>query len=935
MTGNYPPVNPLFASPSSSTPTGPTSSRRAAQTATKLGGYGGMAGAAWLVTAVATGYGLAAADTTGTSSEPSSSTSSTSSGESSTGFAATSTTGTATSSTATTGVDSTSISTGSASTGSGAASRTTATATTSGATSSTTQIGSGVTISSSGGAQTSATGSAGSSAPQTASAVPPTNASGVETQPQSSEPTVSGEAPESSHAITPPATPAPETEQPASTPAKTESNSTHSATVNAATTPTSVGVVDVQGILAKPSARVTESSAGPTAQAFKTNTASGALTTSALAAAIAPVAPTAQVATPSTGLVGFLNGIVTNILNPFLAPSPSTPEPVTPVVWAVLAWVRRNLFNQSPTIAYNPTTTVQTGQTVTGNIGATDPEGDALTYKVTKAPQYGTLTIDQATGNFTYTPNDIDYDAAQTDSFTVSVTDGKFNLLSLFKPHGDQATIGLTVLNPTVQRVILNMPDGVTNPANPRYSEDGKSIYFAGTPTVGGRSEIYQISVDGTNVECVTCGVSTSETGNLAKPVPVTDGSGRALVLVQEQGQNPRYSILEDGVNGRQLVPVTTPPGVGLVIDQQREMRVSPDGQHVLFTRIVVGPNNLLQALPIVGTLNRTATGYEVVDARVVYPTGEGKQWTPDGKGVVILGGAYEEGNVDDIVVDLATGEGRRVTASLDYDEDMDYSPNQQWIAIGSTRGLDALTPMTRIVRPGFLPAYVGAPVYQEWASPINISNQEWAVSVDDELKRENGIPLFDTGDGWAARSMPSWNPTGDAVTFWESSVTDPTQSRLVIANLKYTTSVGPVAADRSTPNPDWAPALSIYVPTTTPLPAVGTYTGVGGGTAVVSEAPDPTNAARTIRTVTYTDYVNEDGMILNGTESADYGASQTVVHYLADITVTGAHTGYLQADATINAFQLSLTGYITSDVDGDVQSLPDPADATEAQQSA
>ena len=674
----------------------------------------------------------------------------------------------------------------------------------------------------------------------------------------------------------------------------------------------------------------------PTAQAFKVNTASSTLTTKTAVVAPAPAAATALVAAPATGLVGFLNGIVTNLLNPFLAPAPSTPEPFTPVVWAVLAWVRRNLFNQAPTIAYNPTTTVQTGQTVTGNIGATDPEGDTLTYKVTKAPQYGTLTIDQATGNFTYTPNDINYDAAQLDSFTVSVSDGKFNVLSLFSPHSATTGIDLTVLNPTVSRVILNLPNGITSPANPRYSADGQSIYFAGQPAAGGRSEIYQINVDGTNVQCVTCGVTTSETGNLAKPVPVDDGSGRVLVLVNVAGQGPRYSMLEDGVNGRQLVPITTPSGGGFAIDKQREMRVSPDGTKVLFTRIVVGPNNLLQALPIVGTLTRTANGYEVTDARVVYPTGEGKQWTPDGKGVVILGGQFDAGNVDDIEVDLATGKVTRVTASLDYDEDMDYSPNEQWIAIGSTRGLDALTPMTRIVRQNFLPVYVGAPVYQAYAVPINVSNQEWAVAVGDELNRENGIPLFDTGDGYAARSMPSWNPTGDAVTFWESSITDPTQSRLVIANLKYTTSVGPVAADRSTPSSDsWAPSLSTYVPTTTPLPATGTYAGVGGGTAVVSEAPDPADATRTIRTVTYTNYVNEDGMILNGTESADYNASQTAVHYLADVTVTGTHTGYIEADATINAFQQSLTGYITSSVDGDVQSLPDPAAAAQAQQSA
>jgi hypothetical protein len=103
----------------------------------------------------------------------------------------------------------------------------------------------------------------------------------------------------------------------------------------------------------------------------------------------------------------------------------------------------------------------------------------------------------------------------------------------------------------------------------------------------------------------------------------------------------------------------------------------------------------------------------------------------------------------------------------------------------------------------------------------------------------------------------------------------------------------------------------------------------------VVSEAPDPANATRTIRTVTYTNYVNEDGMILNGTESADYNGSQTTVHYLADVTVTGTHTGYLKADATISAFQQSLTGFVTSSVDGDVQSLPDPVAALEAQQNA
>jgi hypothetical protein len=709
---------------------------------------------------------------------------------------------------------------------------------------------------------------------------------------------------------------------------------THAETTGTVSNPsaqTTVSAAAVSANITTKAAAITAAAVAPTAQ-----TVPVAATTAAQATVAVPTTVAAQVVSPATGLVGFLNNVVTNLLNPFLGPAPHTPDPFAPAVWALLGWVRRNVFNQAPTVAYNPTTTIQTGQTVTGNLGASDAEGDTLTYKVTQGPKYGTLAIDQATGNFTYTPNDINYNAVQTDSFAVSVSDGKTNLLSLFTPHSAQETIDVSVQNPAVQRVILNLPNTIASPANPRYSADGKSIFFAGQPTAGGRSEIYQINTDGSNLQCVSCGVTPSETGNLAKPVPVDDGSGRVLVLVNVNGQTPRYSILEPGVNGTQLLQISTPSGGGFAIDPQREMRVSPDGTMVLYTHVVIGPNNLLQALPIVGTLTRTDTGYTVTDARVVYPTGEGKQWTPDGKGVVILGGQFDAGNVDDIKVDLTTGKVTRVTANLDYDEDMDYSPNMQWIAIGSTRGLDALTPMTRIIRQNFLPVYVGAPVYLEWATPINISNQEWIVAAGDELNRENGIPLFANGDGYAARSMPSWNPDGTAVTFWESSTTDPTVSRLVIANLKYTTSVGPEAADRSTPSSDsWAPALSTYVAATTPLPATGSYAGKGGGTAVVTEAPDPNDATRTIRTVTYTNYVNELGEVLNGTESADYNASQTTVHYLANVIVTGTHTGYLQADANINAFQQSLTGTITSSVDGDVQSLPDPDAAHQAQQNA
>jgi Tol biopolymer transport system component len=698
------------------------------------------------------------------------------------------------------------------------------------------------------------------------------------------------------------------------------------------------------------------------------NTASSAPATQTAAAAIAPVAPAAQVGAPTIGIVGFLNGIVTNLLNPFLAPAPNTPEPVTPAIWAVLAWVRRNFFNEAPIIAYDPTTTVQTGQTVTGNIGATDAEGDALTYTVTQGPQHGTLTVDQATGKFTYTPDDIDYDAAQLDSFTVSVADGKFNLLSLFSPHTDQEIIDLSVLSPTVQRVIVNLPGGFTNAAIPRFAADGKSLLFSATPpgaAAGARREVYQVNVDGTGLTCVTCGLAdptplragTTAPRNLFKPVPFEDGSGRILFQSVDPA-NGAYThvVYESDANGTRLVRILTPAGKPGVIatDPQREMRISPDGSHVLFSQIQLVPNpsdppGFITAVPVVGTLTAgvDASGnkvYNITDARVVYPLGEGKQWTHDGKGVIILGGLYESGNVDDVVVDIATGQVTRLTGNLDYDEDVDLSPNNQWLVIDSTRGMDALTPVTRIVRPAFLPLLIQGSVYTIYAGTsdaTNISNQPWLVAVEDDLKGENGIPLFvsddpntpaDEGDSYTARSMPSWNADGTAVAFWEADTTDPTgrTSRLVVANLKYTTSVG-TAADKSTPAMSSTfPTLSTNTPKQVQLPATGTYTGAGGGTALVAETTDATTG-HIIRTVQYTNYVNGEGMILNGTESTDQSAAQNTIHYIANITVTGTHAGSLTGDAMINKLTRTITpttagSQIQSTLDGDTLVLLDPA---------
>lgn len=91
---------------------------------------------------------------------------------------------------------------------------------------------------------------------------------------------------------------------------------------------------------------------------------------------------------------------------------------------------RSTLFNKAPTV-----TPVQlTGQIdgpITGTIGASDPDGDPLTYRIRRSPREGSVQLADD-GTYTYTPNE-KFDGV--DTFRVAVLDG-----SPFRPFGTSAT---------------------------------------------------------------------------------------------------------------------------------------------------------------------------------------------------------------------------------------------------------------------------------------------------------------------------------------------------------------------------------------------------------------------------------------------------------------------------------------------------------------
>jgi ELWxxDGT repeat protein len=95
--------------------------------------------------------------------------------------------------------------------------------------------------------------------------------------------------------------------------------------------------------------------------------------------------------------------------------------------------------NQPP-VAGNATITTAFNVQYSGTLGATDPEGSALTYSIATNGSKGVARItDATTGAFTYTPN---AGASGGDSFTFQASDGQLD--------SNTATISATIGNPKV-----------------------------------------------------------------------------------------------------------------------------------------------------------------------------------------------------------------------------------------------------------------------------------------------------------------------------------------------------------------------------------------------------------------------------------------------------------------------------------------------------
>ncbi|GLZ07538.1 hypothetical protein Acsp03_50040 [Actinomadura sp. NBRC 104412] len=477
-----------------------------------------------------------------------------------------------------------------------------------------------------------------------------------------------------------------------------------------------------------------------------------------------------------------------------------------------------------------------------------------------------------------------------------------------------------------VVQAIVPLPASITSVRFPSYTAQGSRILAAATSNDFSGTQLVSFAEDGTDLRCLTCGSWTGP--ELLKPIAFPDGR-RVLVRIGAQSSTvpSDHGVVEcapsvTDCRRATVVPIVPPSGSDPnVLQDQREFRVSPDGVHVGLTQVRRSATGRPAGAGVVGRLVRRAQSYHVDDARVVVAdAGELKGFTPDGKSIIYSRylGAFEAGNPDVVTVDLRTGRERRLTTALDWDEDVEISPapyrGRNWMVVGSGRGTGLLETMSQVRRPPIIEAGIQALPFMAFATRRPQIIEPWLVDTDDARGGYLGQPLAPGAldAGWDSRANFEWKPDGTAVVFWQRRLDD-SRSRVVIARL-----TGRAPATHPSPRPvsppRWAPPLAGYLPDDPELPA--SLKGKVSGEIRVVQRPSSQPNFDSFIEVTYINYADQPGFVLNGVERSDFASSGLDSLYNADLRVSGEHQGYLRADG-VRIRPVSMQGTIESQVDG------------------
>ncbi|MCG7595507.1 Ig-like domain-containing protein [Mycobacterium sp. PSTR-4-N] len=400
--------------------------------------------------------------------------------------------------------------------------------------------------------------------------------------------------------------------------------------------------------------------------------------------------------------------------------TPATPDaPAGTGLWTMLSAAgresRRTLFNRRPVLdnqQVDVTLDEYDDVSVPIAFNGTDADGDSLTYRVRRGlfgPKHGTVTVDPATGTFTY---DADNEFALTggrDRFLVRVSDynrDDFHVHGLFGGHSDWAVItvnvaatdrapvagsdsvsvdedGLLVVNPADLLANDTDPDGddlsIDGYTQPEHGDlwinrDGSISYDPDDDFHGSDTFTYTVT-DGIKTTTATVTVSVNPVNDA--PVATDDG-----VSVDEDGLlivNPAELLANDTDIDRDNLSIdgyTQPEHGDLWINRDGTISYDPDDDYNgtdTFTYTVTD-----------GTETATATVTVTVDPVKDPPVATDDSVTVDEDGLLIVNPADLLANDTDIDGDKLSIEGYTQPehgdlwinrdGTISYDPDDDYN---------------------------------------------------------------------------------------------------------------------------------------------------------------------------------------------------------------------------------------------------------------------
>jgi YVTN family beta-propeller protein len=263
-------------------------------------------------------------------------------------------------------------------------------------------------------------------------------------------------------------------------------------------------------------------------------------------------------------------------------------------LWGLLAWVRREVqrtfFNRAATTDYNPDLNGLTYDlqgrlsTVTGDLNAVDPDGDAISFTVVDAPDHGKLVVNPD-GTFTYTPEG---DFARTgDQFVIAYEDQArgLSLQGFFRPgFAHKNTIAVHIpYGPVVGPVVIDTIDVGAFPLSVAISPDGGHVYTA-------NADDDTVSVIDTATNTV---VATIEVGDRPHGIAVRPDGAVAYVTNYDDWT---VSVIDTATNTvTDTISVGTGAGKGA-----DDVVFSPDG-----SKAYVGSSNILS---VIDTATNTVT---------------------------------------------------------------------------------------------------------------------------------------------------------------------------------------------------------------------------------------------------------------------------------------------------------------------------------------